>query len=269
MRDDKKVTGISLHSLMDKVKNMDSDKQAFGRVKVKLNEFKKEGIFKGIELDSDEEEDDETVNLLNKLVRLIDRTKKEIEKRDKETKEMRETHEKTEQNRKVNDKAEIDDLVDEYNQRDDEFHDINDKYVQLKKDMKKKMYLVAKYKEEMEDAQALADGLKEEYKTKLKDRKAKIIELEDQLKSKDIRIINLQNDMDEYLQRSPSKSDTSTEMDSYALTNERRKVAKLTEEIKKLYDQIDKLNLRLKGENIKNRDNTLERLRNISKERQN
>ena len=269
LKDDKKVAGISLHSLMDRMKNMDSDKQAFEKVKIKLKEFKTQGIFKGIDLDVEEEEDDETVNLLNRLIKLIDQTRADILKRDKEYREFKELHSKNERERKENEKAEIDDLVDEYNKRDDDFHNLEDKYIVLKRDMKKKMIEVNKYKEEMEEALELAKSMKEENRTKNKERKARIKELEEELKHKDQRIIELGIEIEEYLQRTPTKSDTSTEYDSFALVKEKKKVSRLTEEIKKLYDEIDKLNLNLKMGKERNRGASLEKIRNTSVGRKN
>jgi hypothetical protein len=51
------------------------------------------------------------------------------------------------------------------------------------------------------------------------------------------------------------------------LKKERKKVKKLTDEIKELYDTIDKLNLQLKIETTKTRDQTLEKVRSISRGR--
>lgn len=264
LKDEKKVTGISLHSLMDKVKNMDTDKQLFERVKLKLKEFKNSGIFRGIELEPDEEEDDEIINLLNRLIKLLDKTKLDVELREKEQKQLKELLDRNQKDRV----KEVDDLVDEYNVKDEELQGVHDKYIALKKDMKMKMFEVAKYKEEMEDAQRMLDDLKEEQKTKGKGNKGRIQELEEEAKHKDNRINELQNEIEHYLQRSPARSDTSTESDPRALLKERKKVSKLMEEIKRLYDQIDKLNTELNIEREIGKDQTLDKVRSKSRGRQ-
>jgi len=94
--------------------------------------------------------------------------------------------------------------------------------------------------------------------------------LKEVLETREQRISELENEMEDLLQRSPSKSDTSTEYDSHALLKERNKVKKLTDEIKTLYDTIDRLNLKLQIEYRKNTDKTLEKVRasSASRERQ-
>lgn len=112
LKDDKKTAGISLHSLLDKVRTLDEDKKAFERVKLKLKEFRSNGLFKGIELDSDEEEDDETTNLLNKLNKLLDSTRGEIDKQDKHNQDLRDTMAATQK-----EMDDIDDVAGEFKEK--------------------------------------------------------------------------------------------------------------------------------------------------------
>ena len=263
LKDDKKAGAINLQTLMQKVQDMDADKQLFERVKGKLKDFKREGVFRGIELHVDEEEDDEVINLLLKLNKLLDQTKKEVDQREQDKKQLesllRQTHEDK--------NKEVDELVDEYNMKDEEFQSINDKYIALQRDYKKKMFEVAKYKEEMEDAQTLAADLKDEFRTKLKEKRDQIQKFEESLAIKEKRIIELQDEVDGLLQRTPTRSDTSTEYDSHALVKEKKKVAKLTEEIKKLYDIIDRLKIKIRIEQTKTVDQTLTKVRSLSRER--
>lgn len=128
--------------------------------------------------------------------------------------------------------------------------------------------MVAKYKEESEDSQKRASDLREEVKVKLKEKKDRIAALEAELEAKDRRVMELQDEMDDLLQRTPTKSDTSTEMDSQALVKEKRKVARLTEEIKQLLDVIDRLKLKIRIEKSRVQDQTLEKVRSLSRERQ-
>lgn len=132
LKDEKKANGISLHAMMEKVQNMDTDKLTFERVKLKLKEFKNTGLFKGVELDVDEEEDDETINLMNRLNKLLDKTKEEIEKRDAEQQKLQKILEVS-QKEKL---KEVDELVDEYNTKDEQLKGLTDKYIALQKEMK-------------------------------------------------------------------------------------------------------------------------------------
>ena len=238
MRDDMKGLQMSQQTLMDKVRDMGEDKKIFEQVKGKLKEFKAKGLFKGIELDISEEHDNETINSLNKLNKLIDKIKEEMDQRDKEHQHFKN---KLEQNEKDQAK-EVDELIDEYNQKDEAFQSLNDKYIALKREMKMKMLELAKCREEMEEAQNLANELKDEYKGKLKDKKdefskfdSQIADLKQEITNRDKKIEELKIELEQQLQRPGGQSeDSSMEIDSYALTKERKKVARLTEEIKKI-----------------------------------
>lgn len=87
----------------------------------------------------------------------------------------------------------------------------------------------------MAEAQTLAEDLKAEFKEKIKAKNSqvqvleiKVKELEEMLTDKERRINELKDELEEHLQRTPGgRSDDSTDVDPYALYNEKRKVNNL------------------------------------------
>lgn len=119
---------------------MGADKKGFERVKDKLREFRQKGMFKNIELSADEEDEDDTINSLNKLNKLLDQTQAMISEKEKDHDHYRNLLEQTKNDKK----KEVDDLVDEYNLKDEELQNINERYIGLKREIKSKMYELAK-----------------------------------------------------------------------------------------------------------------------------
>lgn len=253
LRDDKKTAGLSLHTLTEKVQNMDADQQALAKIKLKLKEMKRAGMFSDSEFDTEEEG----------LLKLLDKLKDDFDQKDMQTKTLQGLVSKLQQE-KNND---MDDLVDEYNMKDEECQSLADKYNTLRREVNKYKHDLTKYKQELIDAQEKAAEVKEKYAGKLKEKTELVAKYEEELEHKEKRIVELQNELDAQLQHTPNNSDTSTEFDSYSLQKERKKVAKLVEEISRLYDIIDKLKLKNEAASMKNREQSLEKVREKSLER--
>ena len=221
MRDDMKGFQMSQQTLMDKVKEMGEDKKIFEQVKAKLREFKASGLFKGIELDVSEEHDNDAINLLNKFNKLIDKIKDEIDQRDKENYAFKNKLEQSEKDKL----KEVDELIDEYNQKDEAFQSLNDKYIALKREMKMKMQELAKCREELQEQEKLVLDLKDEYKGKLSSKKEEmskndsiVAELKEEIASRDKKIEELKIELETQLQRPGGYSeDSSMEFDPLAL----------------------------------------------------
>ena len=282
LKDDMKARDMNLRMMTEKVNDMNEEITLFKRVKDKLKDLSKKGMFRKIELDEHEEDDDETINSLHKLQKLIEQYENKANLTESDY-----LNEKARlQQAKADKEDEVNGLIDEYNAKDDELQSINDRYIAAKRECKKYMYELAKCKEEMEEAQQLAKDLKIEYKEKLqnmvqskdetvnpkiekiKELEARNAELEEKLIEKENHNEVLKEEIERLLQNTPgSRSDDSTQMDPYALYNERKKVQKLTEEIKRLYDIIDKLKEESKILKLQLKEETLKKARNASRER--
>ena len=128
--------------------------------------------------------------------------------------------------------------------------------------------LKIEYKEKLQNMVQSKDETVNPKIEKIKELEARNAELEEKLIEKENHNEVLKEEIERLLQNTPgSRSDDSTQMDPYALYNERKKVQKLTEEIKRLYDIIDKLKEESKILKLQLKEETLKKARNASRER--